>query len=64
MRIDLPYGNKTVRIQVPDRATVTSLQEKPGIMNIRAEIRRAMVQPEASVLVIPYAVNCVPIIDA
>jgi len=45
LEIDIPYGEKQVRVNIPDHARVIIPKELPGLSDIRAEIRRALDAP-------------------
>ncbi len=45
MKIDLPYGDGRVTVDVPDSANVIEPDPVPGVADIRAEIRRALDHP-------------------
>ena len=45
MKVDLPYGTKSVKIDIPENARVVIPEEMPGIPDVRAEIRRALDNP-------------------
>ena len=45
MEIDLPFGDTTVRVNVPRQTHVRYPQELPAVSNARTEIRRALDRP-------------------
>jgi len=45
MQIDLPYGESSLKVDVPENARVVIPEERPGTPDERAEIRRALDHP-------------------